>query len=282
MVQATLTIAIAQPLVIPGAVERNLAAMETFICQAAEQGADVVLFSECGLTGYDLKGVALASAIPLDHPAIGRLRELASACGIVILNGLYERDGEAIHNTVIAVHPDGTRQVQHKHNLSPPEIADASPGPRQRTRIMIRGIACAVLICADYGIDGIHEEMADQGIQAVFLLTAGGGDARVGLHRSELAHAVGRQRFAQVQDFVKPPGTLASYARRFGCVYAASNQLGYDPSCGYFQSGSGSIVDRQGNLVVSVPGQVIVDELESHLAVGCAAVRSRPGKYALS
>jgi hypothetical protein len=53
-----LGVALAQPLVVPGDVARNVANMEPLVADAARRGARLVVFSECGITGYDLTGVA--------------------------------------------------------------------------------------------------------------------------------------------------------------------------------------------------------------------------------
>ena len=172
MMDTGLTIALAQPLVVPGEIEHNADAMIPLITDASREHADVVLFSECGLTGYDRNGVGPKSAVGLDHPAMLTIRKVAQACNVVVINGFYEKEAELVYNTVFAIHPDGSMQIQRKHCVSPPEAAWVSVGPRQRTRVMIGGVACAIVICADYAVPALHEEMAAEGFQAVFLLTA--------------------------------------------------------------------------------------------------------------
>ena len=52
-----LRVAVAQPLVTPGDVPKNIQAMQPLVAEAAGRGAQLVMFSECGITGYDLQGV---------------------------------------------------------------------------------------------------------------------------------------------------------------------------------------------------------------------------------
>ena len=52
-----LQVAVAQPLVIPGDVAENIRNLKPLVTNAAKQGAELVVFSECALTGFDLKGV---------------------------------------------------------------------------------------------------------------------------------------------------------------------------------------------------------------------------------
>ena len=58
-----LQVAVAQPLVIPGDVAENIRNLKPLVTNAAKQGAELVVFSECALTGFDLKGVGVKAAL---------------------------------------------------------------------------------------------------------------------------------------------------------------------------------------------------------------------------
>ena len=58
-----LRVAVAQPLVTPGDVPKNIQAMQPLVAEAAGRAAQLVMFSECGITGYDLQGVGAGGGL---------------------------------------------------------------------------------------------------------------------------------------------------------------------------------------------------------------------------
>ena len=72
----TLTIALAQIAPRLGSLEVNLATHHALLEEARDKGADLVVFPELGLTGYQLQDLASEVAMRLDDP---RLADLAGA-----------------------------------------------------------------------------------------------------------------------------------------------------------------------------------------------------------
>ena len=194
------SIAVAQPLVTPGDVAANIRAMEPLVAEAARRGAKLVLFSECGVTGYDLKGVGAGRLLSLDDPALDRIAALARTQGVVIVAGLNERAAEKLFNTAVVFFPDGRRVVQRKHNLMPPErqAAPVAAAPRERTMFEVAGLRFAILICSDDGIPGIYAELAAAGCDVVLLPTAGAGSVSLGFQQRELADPERRRKYLEV------------------------------------------------------------------------------------
>jgi hypothetical protein len=147
-------VGVAQPLVIPGDVQRNVRNMEPLVIEAARRGAGLVVFSECGITGYDLKGLGAKAAITLEDPVLVTLSHMARKHEIAIATGFYEKRGESLYNSAAVFCPDGRRIVQRKHNVMPPEkaVAPVVASERERKIFEIDGVKCALLICADAGI----------------------------------------------------------------------------------------------------------------------------------
>lgn len=83
---------------------RAFAAAEQVMATAAAAGADMAVFPEVFLPGYN---VGQMVAQPLDGPWVTRLSELARRHGVAAVMGLAERDGERIFNTAVAIGPDG-------------------------------------------------------------------------------------------------------------------------------------------------------------------------------
>ena len=174
----TLKVAVAQPMVIPGDLVMNTKNMAPLVTEAAKRGAELVVFSECGITGYDLKGIGARAAIPLEAPILNDIAKLARSHDITIVAGFHERLGDKIYISAAVFYPDGRRIIQRKHTVPGPEkgIPSITPGERKRTLFNIKGFRCAILICSDAGISGIYEELAGAGVNAIILITAGAGN----------------------------------------------------------------------------------------------------------
>jgi len=97
--------------------ENNLRRIREFSEAAAKRGADVVLFPELCVMGYDyyidekidLKTKA-ASAETLDGPVCAAVAEIARKHGIYIVFGMAEKlsaDAENIYNSAVAAGPEG-------------------------------------------------------------------------------------------------------------------------------------------------------------------------------
>lgn len=271
-----LTVAVAQPLVVPGDVAENLRRMTPMIEQAAQRGADLVLFSESHLTGYDHHGVAIEAAIALDDPAVEALAELARSLDLAIVTGLYERaDDGSIHNSAAALLPDGRRIVERKHNIDPYEIGTGrvSAGARQRTTFDHRGATIGMLICADSGIPDIHDDLAGAGCDLVLAMTAGLGDADKGFSESDLHDPARRAAYLESAASVCFPKGAIERALEHDFALAACNQAGYDAASAYFQPGHSMVVERSGRLAALIPGQFCFDHLRPDLALGTVSLR---------
>jgi predicted amidohydrolase len=98
----------------------NLATIEAFVTQAAEQGVKLIIFPECCITGYwflrNLMAHQLADlAEPLNGASVERLVELAHQYDITIGAGLVERSTTQIyHNSYVVVLPDGAVHCHRK------------------------------------------------------------------------------------------------------------------------------------------------------------------------
>ena len=85
--------------------------------QAIEEGAQLVCLPEIALQ-YGLPGHALDIAVPLESPETEPYYKLAAETGSRILLGLFERDGDAVHNTAALIGPSGFEGRYHKVHLA--------------------------------------------------------------------------------------------------------------------------------------------------------------------
>lgn len=113
MMPCTLRIGMAQMLVVPGALEDNLARAVAMIDAAARDGCAIVVLPECLDVGWT-STAAVALAQPIPGPVSDRLCQAAASAGIIVVAGLTERDGERLFNAAILVSGDGTILAKHR------------------------------------------------------------------------------------------------------------------------------------------------------------------------
>ncbi len=124
--------------------------------KAALQGAGVVAFHECSITGYTFarklsyeQMVELAEKIP-GGESMKRLRDIAGKLDIAILAGLFEKDDEGkIYKAYVCVDKNG--MVAKYRKLHPFVNQHISPG-NEYCVFDLYGWKCGILICYDNNI----------------------------------------------------------------------------------------------------------------------------------
>ena len=107
----TLTIALAQIAPRLGALDANLATHHALLEEARAKGADLVVFPELGLTGYQLQDLASEVAMRLDDP---RLAALAGATrGLSAIVSFVEESADHRLFIAAALLEDG--EIRHVH-----------------------------------------------------------------------------------------------------------------------------------------------------------------------
>ena len=136
--------------------KRNLADMRRICGKVAEDGAKVVAFHECCISGYTVaKSLTknelfkLAEFIP-DGPSIKTLQDIAEEYDLTILAGLFEKDlNDQIFNTYVSVNKEG---LLAKHRKLHPFISEYLSAGDQFTLFELNGWKCGILICYDNNI----------------------------------------------------------------------------------------------------------------------------------
>jgi predicted amidohydrolase len=134
----------------------NLSVIDKLSKKAAEEGAHVIAFHECSITGYTFarhlsraQMVDLAELIP-DGESIGVLTDLARKNKITILAGLFEKDREdQLFKTYVCVNENGL--VAKYRKLHPFINPHLTPG-NQYCVFDLHGWKCGILICYDNNI----------------------------------------------------------------------------------------------------------------------------------
>jgi predicted amidohydrolase len=135
-----------------GEVDANLKTILANFREATANGARLVVFPECALTGYgfESKDEATRSAEPI--PGLST-REVASACseaGAFAIYGLLERDGDRLFNVAVLVGPKGvigTYRKVHLPYLGVDRFVD--PGDRPFEVLDADGLRVGMHICYD-------------------------------------------------------------------------------------------------------------------------------------
>ena len=86
---------------------------------AAQNGADLVVFPECALTGYVFSGLeeALPCAESIPGTSTARLVDCCRELGAHAIVGLLERDGDRCYNAAVLVGPEGIVGKYRKNHL---------------------------------------------------------------------------------------------------------------------------------------------------------------------
>lgn len=135
----------------------NFAKVENFVAQAAAEGARLVVFPECCISGYwfirnlSLEQLAaLAEPIPRG-PSTQRLRELAMRHRVTLGAGWVEAAGNGVfHNSYVVALPDGTVHCHRKlHAFEHPAIRS---GTAFTVFDLPDGFRVGILVCYDCNI----------------------------------------------------------------------------------------------------------------------------------
>jgi predicted amidohydrolase len=285
----------------PADKEANFQKVETFAAAAAAQGARLVIFPECCLTGYwfirNLTVDQLAAlAEPIPHgPSTRRLAALAQRLGITIGAGLVEAAGDGVfHNSYVVALPDGAIHCHRKLHAFEHEAI------RSGTDITVfdlpDGFRVGVLICYDCNI---FENVRLTALRGADVLLA---PHQTGAVRSRDPHLMGlidrrlwdnrhADPAAIEQEFRGDKGRgwllrwLPSRAHDNGLFLIFSNGVGVDDD--EIRTGNAMIIDPYGRILVETGkagDDMVIADLDAGLlteATGRKWIRARrPELYA--
>jgi predicted amidohydrolase len=134
----------------------NLGVIRRMAGQAAAQGAKVIAFHECSVTGYTFarhlskeQMLEIAEHIP-NGESIRALQQIASDHNLVVLAGLFEKDEkDNLFKAYVAV--DGSGLIAKHRKLHPFINPNLIPGDSY-TVFDLYGWKCGILICYDNNV----------------------------------------------------------------------------------------------------------------------------------
>lgn len=134
----------------------NLSIIEKLAKKASQEGADVIAFHECSITGYSFarflnreQMIDLAEYVP-NGESTKKLIEIATKYNIVILAGLFEKDeNDNLFKSYICIDKNGLIAKHHKlHPFINPHLTVGN----SYTIFEINGWKCGILICYDNNV----------------------------------------------------------------------------------------------------------------------------------
>lgn len=131
----------------PGDVDANAATIAAALAEHPD--AELAVFPELFLTGYDLSRVADLALTPTEAP-LPTVCAVARRHGTALLFGFAERTEDGIANSVACIDADGRWAGTYRktHLFGPPERAVFTPGDALRV-VELAGRRVAPLICYD-------------------------------------------------------------------------------------------------------------------------------------
>jgi predicted amidohydrolase len=232
------SIAVAQTVPARGDVQANVEQHVRLVRLAAEARAQVLVFPELSLTGYELD-LAGDLAFSPDDPRLTPLIEVASSDFVTLIVGAPVRVGSQLNIGALILSPDRTVGLYTKHRLGafsasagcdglvpPAEATVFHPGNRNPL-VRFGGNTAAVAVCADTGDSSHPRRAADRG---------------AGTYLASM--------FIVPSEFEKEIANLRTYAVQHSMAVALANFGG--PSGGLASAGRSAIWSEVGELLAQL------------------------------
>lgn len=230
---------------VAGDIQRNIVAHRAMLDEAIAHGAEMVIFPELSLTGYE-PTLARALATDQNDCRFDDFQRISDARQVTIGVGVPTRRAAGTCISMILFQPGGVRALYSKQHLHPDEEPFFVPGQGFAT-LRVNGAKVGLAICYELSVPE-HAERA----------VASGADLYVAsVAKSAAGVAAAAQRLSAVAAQYRLPVMMA-------------NSVG---PCDTFESAGGSAVwNHEGRLVgcldASIEGLIVYDTVSqaSHVA----------------
>jgi predicted amidohydrolase len=140
---------------------------------AAEAKADLVIFPEMFLTGYNIGDAVFSLAEPADGPSAAAVATIARDSGVSILYGYPERSGSRTYNSALLIHPvRGTIANYRKAHLYGKEEKRLFAPGDDLVMAEVDGLKVGILICYDIEFPEAVRSLALAGAELIAVPTA--------------------------------------------------------------------------------------------------------------
>lgn len=211
-----------------GDIRANLADHERMIDAAAQKGADLILFPEMSITGYE-RDHATELAFSTDDPRLDGLRKMAIEREIIVIAGAPIRMHDALYIGAFILKSDGSKTIYTKQFLHEGEEQFFAASFEYNPVIELAGERLSLAICAD--IDNpLHAANASDAKTTVYLASI----------------------FFSPQGIPNAHELLSGYAKKHGMHVLMSNFAGQ--SWGRDAGGKSAFWDKNGKLIAGLDG----------------------------
>ena len=236
----TLTVSVVQMLAVDGEKERTVDRMMRHLDEAGRRGSQLTVLPEVwtGL-GFSDPNMHREIAEEIPGPVTDRLCEKARAHAMAVCGSLYERDGNAVHNTAPVISQEGeiVGRYRKTHLFDVPNRTDIRSGIKESERITagdelpvfdLQFARVGVSICSDLRFPEVYRELALKGSEVTLCVSA------------FLAPRVDHWEFL-----------LRTRASENQTYVVASGQVGTEPKSGIGFVGRSMVVDPWGTIVAT-------------------------------
>jgi predicted amidohydrolase len=225
-----------------GALEVNLATHHELLATAREQGADLVVFPELGLTGYQLQDLASEVAMRIDDPRLAELAGATEGCSAVV--SFVEESADHRLFIAAALLEDGEiRHVHRKLYLPTYGLFDErrffAAGDMLRATPSRLGVGIGIGVCEDFWHLSVPQLLALDGAQILINVSSSPGRDLAATNEVGLGTATSWRTL------------MRTYAQLTTSFVVFCNRVGVDESISFW--GGSEVIAPSGQAVFSAP-----------------------------
>jgi len=222
--------------------DENLARHRTLLAEARAGGADLVVFPELGLTGYQLQDLAAEVAMAADDPRLAELAALAIDFSAVV--SFVEESTDHRLFIAAALLEDGVvRHIHRKLYLPTYGLFDErrffAAGDQLRAVPSRLGVGVGLGVCEDFWHLSVPQVLALDGAQILINVSSSPGRDLAATHEVGLGTATSWRTL------------MRTYAQLTTSFVVFCNRVGVDESISFW--GGSEVIDPTGAAVLSAP-----------------------------
>ena len=238
----TLRIALAQTAPRLGALAENLARHHALLETARGQGADLVIFPELGLTGYQLQDLASEVAMRLDDPRLGELAEATRGLSAIV--SFVEESADHRLFIAAALLEDGQLTHVHRKLFLPTyglfdERRFFAPGDVLRAVPSRLGVGIGIGVCEDFWHLPVPQILALDGAQILVNVSSSPGRDLAATNEAGLGTASSWRTL------------MRTYAQLTTSFVVFCNHVGVEESISFW--GGSEVIGPSGHALFSAP-----------------------------
>lgn len=195
--------------------DENRADLLSWLGKAAGEGARLVVFPECAVSGYAIDSFADASRLaePVPGPTTAAIAAICAEAGCYVACGLLEKVDGRLYNTALLIGPEGVIGRHRKAHIAP-VAADrfVTPGDSIET-FEAAGCAVGMSICYEVRFPELYRAQALRGAQLLVVCANWPAGAHVNPDILAPARAAENNLYLLAANRTGPEGALSFLGR---------------------------------------------------------------------